>query len=626
VCGICGKLVFDGATPDPTVIRAMAATLSHRGPDAVGVHTEAHVGLGQTRLAIIDLRAESNPPLMNDDGTIWIVLNGEIYNYVELRAELQAAGARFRTDSDTEVLLRLYEARGIDCLQALRGMFAFAIWDARRGLLFAARDRLGKKPFCYTRDARRFVFGSEIKAITADPSVQAEPDLAAIDQYLTWQYVPSPATAFAGIRKLPPGHYLTCTRSGDLRVEHYWRLPDARTSAAPEAQIAEELEALLRESVRLRLRADVPVGVMLSGGIDSGMVTALTAQATAAPVSTFSVGFEEESHDELPYARMVAQRYGTRHHEIVLRPQLVDVLPRLVRHYNEPFADSSAIPTYYVCQALREEVTVALSGDGGDESFAGYGRYADVLAWSRLDALPLPLRRSLAVPVQGVAGMLPYSNRTARMSRGLRMVGGTTAERYLQQVSIMKDEERRECYTPFFLEASGRGAFDRLRPIAEVEGAAGALDWMMRYDLKTYLPDCLMVKTDIASMANSLEVRSPLLDHRVVEFASCLPSHLKLRDGVGKWILKQVAAKLLPEAVVAKPKSGFGIPLAHWLRGPLQPLVRDTLLGEAFARRGLFRQPFVRRMVDEHFAGTRDWSNRLWSLVFLELWYREFSL
>ena len=270
MCGICGKLVFDGATPDPSVMRAMAATLSHRGPDAVGVHTGPHVGLGQTRLAIIDLRAESNPPLANDDGTIWIVFNGEIYNYVELRAELQAAGARFRTDSDTEVLLRLYEARGIDCLQPLRGMFAFAIWDARRGLLFAARDRLGKKPFCYTRDGHRLVFGSEIKAITADPSVGAEPDLAAIDQYLTWQYVPSPATAFSGIRRLPPGHYLTCTRGGDLRVERYWRLPDAGTSAAPEAQVAEELEALLRESVRLRLRADVPVGVMLSGGIDSG--------------------------------------------------------------------------------------------------------------------------------------------------------------------------------------------------------------------------------------------------------------------------------------------------------------------------------------------------------------------
>jgi asparagine synthase (glutamine-hydrolysing) len=323
---------------------------------------------------------------------------------------------------------------------------------------------------------------------------------------------------------------------------------------------------------------------------------------------------------------MVAERYGTRHHEIVLRPQLVDVLPKLVRYYNEPFADSSAIPTYYVCQALRAQVTVALSGDGGDESFAGYGRYSDVLAWSRLDALPLPLRRSLAAPVQELAGMLPYSNRTARLSRGLRMVGGTPAERYLQQVSILKGEERRECYTPFFLEASGRGAFDRLRPIAEVEGAAGALDWMMRYDLKTYLPDCLMVKTDIASMANSLEVRSPLLDHRVVEFAARLPSHLKLRDGVGKWILKRVAAKLLPEAVLAKPKSGFGIPLAQWLRGPLQPLVRDALLSATFVRRGLFRQPFVQRMVDEHFAGTRDWSNRLWSLVFLELWYREFSL
>lgn len=623
MCGICGRVAFDGSVQDRDLIGRMTATIAHRGPDAVGIHVAPGVGLGQTRLSVIDLRQEANPPLATAGGTIWIVFNGEIYNYLEIRASLEQEGVRFSTASDTEVLLRLYEKRGVACLALLRGMFAFAIWDGRAGRLFAARDRLGKKPFYYHYSRNALVFGSEIKAISADPGVSVAPDFRAIDQYLTWQYVPSPGTAFSGVRKLPAAHYLVCDQAGNLEVRRYWNLPPVDNSLDDAKEIEPRIRELITSSIELRLRADVPIGVMLSGGVDSGTVAAIAAQLSPRRISTYSVGFEDDSLNELPFARQTARRYGTDHHEIVLRPRFADVLPKLIWHYNEPFADPSALPTYYVCQHLRQGVTVALSGDGGDENFAGYSRYAEVQRWSLLDAAPRALRKLLASPLRSLSRALPYTNLGARIDRGLNLFAEDSIGRYLQQVSIFKAQERAACYSDFFLDSIG-GLPDRSLPLVDVGGQFAPVDWMMRYDLATYLPDCLMTKTDVASMANGLEVRCPLLDQELVEFAATIPWRFKLGKSGGKDIFKRSVSDLLPAQVRTRQKTGFGIPVAEWLRGELQPLMRDAILGAAFVGRGLFRPEFVRRMVDEHVAGKRDWSNRLWALICLELWFREF--
>ncbi len=612
MCGIAGKVRFDGRAVAPEEIAAMCATLVHRGPDDQGVWTAHNVGLGQRRLAIIDLDHRAAAPLANEDGSVWVTFNGEIYNYRDLRRELDALGHTFRSESDTEVLVHLYEAFGTRMVEKLRGMFAFAIWSEKEQRLFAARDRFGKKPFVYTRTPHAFLFASEIKALLVDDSVAATPNFHAIDEYLTSQYVPSPLTAFDGIEKLPAGHTLMCDARGNLRVERYWAPPDAAKSGASEAELAEELLAHLREAVRMRLVSDVPLGAFLSGGIDSSTVVALMAE-TSGRVQTFSVGFDEDEFSELAAARVVAERFGTDHHELVVRPDVANVLPMLVHHYNEPFADSSAVPTYYVSQMTRQHVTVALSGDGGDESFAGYGNYRDVLRWRRADAIPAPLRRAAASMLRA----LPRTNTSARIRRGAAMAAGTLPQRFRLQTTILKPEEKELAYTPKMRALlADKPASPIALPWSE---EMDALDWMTRHDQSFYLPDCLMVKVDIASMANGLEVRAPLLDHIVAEFAATIPSELR----AGKRILKCAMRKLLPEEILARPKQGFALPVAKWLRGELRPLLEATLLDARAASRGLIDAKFTRRIVGEHVAGKRDWSNRLWALVFLELWFRE---
>ena len=626
MCGICGKLIFGDLEPGCGLINAMCQTLVHRGPDDQGIYTAPHIGLGQRRLSIIDLTAAACPPLNNEDRTIWLVFNGEIYNFKELRKQLQVRGHLFTTNTDIEVLIHLYEDEGKSCLQKLRGMFAFALWDQRRQLLFCARDRLGKKPFCYTLTPQAFVFGSEIKAITVDPDVSVSPDYHAIDLYLTYQNVPSPYTAFTGIKRLRPGEYLTCDIKGNVNTVRYWEPPVSKKTTAPQEEIESEILQRLRDSIRLRMISDVPLGALLSGGIDSTTIVALMTQESTRPVKTFSIGFEEEAFNELPHARLFAERYGTDHHELIVKPNAIEVLPLLVRHYNEPFADSSALPTYYVSKMTRKHVTVALSGDGGDESFAGYDNYAAILRWNKWGVWPLWLRKMLAEGGRELLNSFPQNNTAARIRRGLAMFGAANVKaRRLQFGTILKPEEKRLAYTSLFRDLISRPPVPE-DPLAAYPWEQGIddLDWLMRHDQNFYLPDCLMVKTDIASMANSLEVRCPFLDHELVEFAATIPSRLKRDLTGGKIILKRAVKDLLPNEILNKPKTGFGLPIAKWFRSDLAPMLKETLLDEASERRGLFERQLIRKMVTEHIEGRRDWSNRLWAFLFLELWFREF--
>ncbi len=620
MCGIAGKVDFHDALVDRGLIERMCATLVHRGPDDEGIYTAPGIGLGQRRLAIIDLDRRSTAPLANEDQSVWVTFNGEIYNFRELRLTLERRGHRFRTEGDTEVLVHLYEEYGTDCVGHLRGMFAFAVWDARRKRLFAARDRLGKKPLVYARTADGLVFGSEIKAVTADPSVAVAPNYRAIDEYLTHQYVPSPLTAFEGIYKLPAGSFLLCER-GVVRVERYWEPPLKAKSTADEQEIAAELVGRLRESVRMRLVADVPLGAFLSGGIDSSAVVAMMAQESGAPVKTFSIGFEEQDFDELRYARLLAERYSTDHHEMIVKSDAAAVLPLLVHHYNEPFADSSAIPTYYVSKMTRQHVTVALSGDGGDENFAGYENYRLVDEWSRGDAIPAAVRQPIGRAVGAVIDALPRTRSTGRASRAVAMLAGTLPDRFALQTSILKPQEKAAAYTAKFRALAGDAACSVGLPWSE---EMDPFDWMMRHDQSFYLADCLMTKVDVASMANSLEVRCPLLDHTFVEFAATVPAAMKRDASGGKRIFRRAMRDHLPEAILTKKKQGFGVPVAKWLRGDLAPLMRQNLLDDRARARGLFEPGFVRRMVDDHVAGRIDWSSRLWALLFLELWFRHF--
>jgi asparagine synthase (glutamine-hydrolysing) len=458
----------------------------------------------------------------------------------------------------------------------------------------------------------------------AQTDVSSDPSFTAIDSYLSHQYVPSPLTAFAGIFKLPPAHYLLCDSQGDLKIARYWSPPVGEKTRAGEAEISTELVRLLRDSVRGRMISDVPLGVFLSGGIDSGTVAALMAMESSRPVQTFSIGFEDESIDELSYARKMAERYGTDHHEFVVKPSTAEVLPLLVRHYGEPFADSSAIPTYYVSKLAREQITVALSGDGGDESFSGYEHYPDTDRWSPADFVPLPVRRQVSGAMQSLLESLPYGNLTSRMNRAWQMVGATLPDRYRTHLSIVKEDEKRACYTPYFRSLlEGSNGTSHLQDLPW-DKSMDRFDWMARHDQNFYLPDCLMVKTDVASMANSLEVRCPFLDHKLVEFAATIPSSLKRKGRSGKAILKRAVRNLFPADVLQKPKTGFSVPLSRWLRTDLAGLLQATLLDERCARRGLFRPSFLKMMIDEQIDRKRDWSNRLWAFLFLELWFREY--
>jgi asparagine synthase (glutamine-hydrolysing) len=626
MCGITGFVNLDRRAADGELLASMNEAIRHRGPDEDGHYLKEHVALAMRRLAIIDL-AGGQQPIANEERTAWIVFNGEIYNFRELKDRLEKLGHTFRTDCDTEAIVHAYEQYGVDCPKHLRGMFAFAIWDERKQELFLARDRVGKKPLLYAKVGPHFVFGSEFSALLKHPAVGREVDREAIHHYLSFLCVPAPLTAYRDIRKLEPGHTLILKPDGEIKTERYWQPDFSKKLKLSEEEAGERTLELLRDAVRVRLMSEVPLGAFLSGGIDSSTVVALMSEVSDAPVKTFSIGFDEQDFSELHHARRVAEHVGAEHHEFIVRPDALEVLPTLVEHYGEPYADASAIPTYYVARETRKHVTVALNGDGGDEAFAGYERYAAMRLSERYRKLPSALREGV---IRQAVELLPASElrrgRVRDLKRFLRAASLPPVERYLQWVSALDPAAKRELYTDEFRhETEGADVRRWLAPWFAQANGAGVVDAVLLTDTMTYLPNDLLVKVDIASMAVSLEARSPFLDHHVIEFAAQLPENLKLRGLTTKYILKRTLKKLLPAENLSRGKMGFGVPVGHWFRGQMGPFLREHLLSEKAARRGYLRPEVVARLVEEHTRGGRDHTTQLWTLLMLELWFRRFA-
>jgi asparagine synthase (glutamine-hydrolysing) len=601
----------------------MCAAIEHRGPDARGVHVDAGVGLGIQRLRVIDLET-GDQPIYNEDRSLVVVLNGEIYNFESLREALRRRGHVFTTHSDTEVIVHLYEEQGRDCVSSLHGMFAFALWDARRHELLLARDRLGKKPLFYSHRGDNLTFASELPALLENEEVPRALNHRALDCYYAYQYIPAPWSAFEAIRKLAPATTLVFS-DGQVSLERYWRLDYSRKRKVTSiGEIHEEVRDRLEGAVRRRLVSDVPLGAFLSGGIDSSAVVAAMARATS-DVKTFSIGFEETAFNELPHARRVAEQFATDHHEFVVVPSAVDILPELVRHYGEPFADASAIPSFYLSRLAREHVTVALNGDGGDESFAGYNRYAANAYAARLDHLPLSLRRLMAAG----AAMLPANADPSSARNRAKRLAGTLplnpADRYARYLSCFTAEQRAQLYTPEHRELVGASlAPEVIRAAWGSHDHADLLDALLATDVETFLPGDLLVKMDIATMAYGLEARSPFLDHEFMEFAAALPTSLKVRGQEKKVVLRDALAAWLPRDLLDRPKQGFGVPLARWLREDLRDFAYQVLLDPATIDRGYFRRPALEDLLRRHVGGGEDLSAELWTLLFAELWHREF--
>ena len=624
MCGIAG-VVSNKKRELRSIVVPMIDAQRHRGPDDFGVWSDDNCALGHRRLAIIDLSEAGRNPLPSIDRDLWITFNGEIYNYQELRVELEKAGLQFRTRTDTEVIVNAYRKWGLDCVSRLRGMFAFALWDSSRKRLFIARDRVGKKPLFYTTVNGVFRFASELQGLVSDPQVAREADPEALDAYLSWGYIPAPSSGFRNVLKLPPAHWMTIEvqESGlETHVERYWRLKYDSKLNLTEAEAREALREKLTEAVRLRMISDVPLGAFLSGGIDSSIVVGLMAGLSERPVKTFSIGFSEEAWDETAHARRIAEKWGTEHHEFRVEPDALEILPTLVRHYGEPYADSSAVPTFYLSKMTRESVTVALNGDGGDESFAGYERYFANRLAERIRSVP-GSGASAALLTRILPDSINPKSRLRNLKRFLSVASEPMASRYPGWLTFFNGEAKRDLYTAEFasaLDVTGNWMerlFEGTKDLDPVEAA-------MSVDIDSYLPYDLLVKVDITSMANSLEARSPFLDHVVMEFAASLPASLKLKGSSLKSLLKSSFSDLLPAENVNRRKMGFGVPVGEWFRGSLRGLLKDTLLSDQAKNRGYFNSDVTRRMFDEHVNGRADHAFKLWNLLMLELWQREF--
>src|SRR6266850_651251 len=622
MCGIAGIVGTDNNRhADAAEIRRMCHTIVHRGPDDEGVYVRGRAGLGMRRLSIIDL-STGHQPIHNEDRSVWVVLNGEIYNYQELRRTLEDLGHQFCTNTDTEVIVHLYEQYGADCVNKLRGMFAFALWNERAQRLLLARDRFGKKPLHYAFHNGRLLFGSEIKEILA-----VAPDLADVSpdgvlNFFYFGYVPDPLTAFSAIHKLPPGHLLEFS-NGEIQIRQYWDLPPyGGYEPKSEGECLDELEHLLSEAVRIRLMSDVPLGALLSGGVDSSTVVALMARASSGRIKTFSIGFSHQDFNEAAYARMVAQKFGTDHHELFVEPEIEETLDKLTAMLEEPFGDSSIVPTYHVCRLARQHVTVALAGDGGDELFAGYDRYKSYLR--RRWAQPFPFG-SGALYRNHVHPLVPTGLRGRRFLFNLSL---PLRDRYLDEVSLIPACEREHSlFTPDFMAWAGRqvSPYERFRNYLEQRPASDPLSEVLYLDAKTYLPADILTKVDRMSMATSLEVRAPLLDHCFAEWAARLSPHWKLRFGGSKYILKKLAERLgVPREVIYRPKKGFSMPLVHWFRQKPVPALLEILLEPKTIQRGYFSERGVQQRLQEHRRGIRDRSWELWHLLVFELWHRNF--
>lgn len=619
MCGIIGVVMAPGQPPPaPELGWRMNAVIQHRGPDDGGLHHDDQAVLGMRRLAVIDV-AGGHQPMYAADQQVCLVFNGEIYNFRELRSELERDGHVFASSGDTEVILHGYLRHGADIFAKLDGMFAIAIWDRRDRSLLLARDRWGEKPLYYSDNGQRLLFGSEMKSLLQAPDCPRTLNEPALQAYLSYGYVPAPLAIFSGVHKLPPAHYLRYT-GGQISIHRYWAASFAPQSRLSETEAAQTLETLLRRAVSSRLIADVPFGAFLSGGLDSSTIVALMAQHSSQPVKTFSIGFAEAQYSELEDARRVALHLGTEHHELVVEPDAVALLHKLIWHFDEPFADASAVPTYLVSQLARRHVTMVLTGDAGDELFGGYDRYLRLLKLERLGLLQTPAAALLRI----VGGLTPdpYGKRMQRVAERLRL---PFQQRYLSGVALMRPDTvaRLRATTPATTADHYRLPMLEL-PGADLNAGDSVLDRAVAIDLQSYLPDDILVKVDRMAMANSLEGRSPFLHPELAQFALHLPPSLRIRDGRGKYLLRQVAQKWLPPRAISKPKQGFAIPLPVWFRGPLRTLASDTFSSRRFSERGLIAPAAANALLNEHQSGAVDHSEALWQILCLELWAQRF--
>ena len=629
MCGISGIVDYNtNASVNKELIHRMCASLSHRGPDDEGVYISASsdpsVGLGHRRLSIIDLSPSGHQPMSNEDGSILIVLNGEIYNYRELRDDLKKKGHIFKSNSDTEVALHLYEEYKEDFVKFLRGMFAFAIWDNRQKALILGRDRAGKKPLLYFYDNNRFVFSSEFESILKSDLVERSINYQAIDYYLTFGYIPAPLTIYKKVFKLLPA-YILILKNNVITTKPYWQLDYSKKIKISEEDAAQEVLRLLKEAVKIRLYSDVPLGAFLSGGIDSSTVVALMAQECAEKVKTFSIGFEEKDYNELHYAKLIADRFGTDHHEFIVRPDAVNILDLLVTRYGEPYADSSCIPTYYVANQTRQFVTVALNGDGGDEVFGGYEHYRWTLASEVFRKFPSFIKSSISKPLNLLADLAGDKSRLRHLKKFFKGTELGALDRYISWFEIFDADFKDSLYLDEFKDkikgTDPKGFvephYDRFKDISPVEK-------ILYTDYKVYLPDDLLVKVDIASMANSLEARSPFLDHKLIEFTASLPANYKVKGLVKKYILKKAVKGILPEQNLARKKMGFEVPVDKWLRADLKEDLEVGLFSKKSLGSKIFKEDALKALHQRHLNGDRSLSRKLWALLMLEKWHEKF--
>jgi asparagine synthase (glutamine-hydrolysing) len=623
MCGICGIFEFDRREPFPeALIHRMNQTILHRGPDDEGIYLGSGVGFGFRRLSIIDVSG-GHQPIANEDESLWVMLNGEIYNYPELRKELDSRGHRFSTHSDTETIVHLYEEYGEKCFERLRGMFAIALWDSKNRKLLLARDRLGKKPLYYASDGRRIIFGSELKAILASEDAKRDLDPQALSDYFSYGYIPAPKTIYKSVRKLLPGHYLVASGK-ELREVCYWDLSFGTVEDRSEEEWCEILRGELCEATRVRLMSEVPLGAFLSGGVDSTAVVASMTKLLQQPVKTCSIGFDEKDYDEAEYARRVAGFYGSEHHEQVVKPDALGIIDKLVWHYDEPFADSSAVPTYYVSAIARQHVTVALGGDGGDETFAGYRRYYfDQMENGLRRYVPAAIRSSVFGPLGRMYPALAWAPRVFRAKATFESLSRSPLAGYFNSISIFRSPDKRNLFTADFQkELAG---YDSMSVLQQYYDRSDALDHLSRIqyvDVKTYLPDDILAKVDRASMAVSLEVRAPLLDHKLMERAATIPSNLKLRGRTGKYIFKKAIAPKVPAEVLERRKQGFAVPLNRWFREELRELTHEALFG---AEDGVLNRTLLKKVWDQHQRGTYDRSSHLWAVLMYRKWRQMFQ-
>jgi asparagine synthase (glutamine-hydrolysing) len=622
MCGIAGivgpEIAGDAASAEELIAR-MCGVIAHRGPDDEGHYVAGEAALGMRRLSIIDVGG-GHQPISNEDGRVWIVFNGEIYNHHDLRKELIARGHGFATRSDTETIVHLYEEEGERCVERLRGMFAFAIWDSSKRSLLLARDRAGKKPLHYAQVGEALLFGSEIKSLLQYGGLAREVNPEAISDYLSFGYVPDPLTAFRGVYKLPPGHTLTF-KDGRVSTRRYWDF-SYRGESGPErdeSYYVERLRDLLTEAVRVRLESEVPLGAFLSGGIDSSTIVALMAREMGRAVKTFSIGFNESAFDELKYARLTSERFRTDHHEFIVTPDICRIVDDIVWSHDEPFADVSSIPTYVVSKMAREHVTVVLSGDGGDELFGGYERYVVEEGRKRYERIPSFIRRRL---------LLSASRALPPGAYGKRFLGNIALEagpRYVDNAAYFNEEAKRALLSAEMRHRlNGYNSAVAFEHLYATPASEARLDRLMYLDSKTYLPGDILVKVDRMSMAHSIETRAPLLDHQLIEFVQTIPASLKLRGMETKYILKQAVKGLIPDEIIFRPKQGFDVPIKHWFNHELRELLDDTLNDARTHARGYFDRRAVINILNDHRRGVRDQARHLWGFLMLELWHRAF--